>query len=157
MKLYGCVRFDSVYSIKNEMPQWPKFLERHDFDDKSKTADSLILFAASLEAETSDLPADTIVDDNVNLGHDFNNTEKGRYHDGISTKEDDRLKCGLKICGTKELLIVYEKIMSQAKQKMMNHMKMKSNISEESKVILDMPTITPESRGNKRNTYFWGN
>ena len=59
--------------------------------------------------------------------------------------------------GTKESLIVYEKTMSEAKEKMINHMKMKSNFDEERKGSLDLPTITPASRGNKRSTYFWEN
>ena len=75
----------------------------------------MIPLAASSEAETSDLPIDTIADDNVNLGHDFINTEKGRYHHGISIKKDVWLKYGLKMRGAKESLIVHEKIMPEAK------------------------------------------
>ena len=50
-----------------------------------------------------------------------------------------------------------EKIIPEAKEKMMNYMKIKSNIIEKSKGILNIPTITQSSRGNKRSTYFWEN
>ena len=37
MKLYGCGRFDAVCSRKNEMPQWPKLLERYDQKENSQS------------------------------------------------------------------------------------------------------------------------
>ena len=110
---------------------------------------------ALLEAKASNSQAATITNKNDILGRDFMNTEKGRYHHGITIKEDAWLKFGVKMCGTKESLIAYETIMSEAKEKMRQHMQQQSSTSIASKGILDMPTITPASRGNKRSTYFW--
>ena len=155
MKLHGCGRFDTVYCRKYEMPQWPKLLEQYDHKENSQTSFSFVPNEEQPEAEPSDSQAATITNKNDILGQDFMNTEKGRYHHGITIKEDAWLKFGVKMCGTKESLIAYETIMSEAKDKMMQHMQQQSSTSIASKGILDVPTITPASRGNKRSTYFW--
>ena len=137
------------------MPQQPKLLEQCDHNENSQTSFSFVPNEALPEAEPSNSQSATIMNENDVLGKDFMNTEKGRYHHGISIKEDAWLKFGVKMCGTKDSLIAHETIMSEAKDKMMQCMQQQSSTSNENKGILDMPTITPASRGNKRSTYFW--